>query len=213
MKNILCYGDSNTWGYTPGTKLRYPENVRWTGVAQTILGSEYRLIEEAISGRTTVFDDPFHEYWNGKTALGYAILASYPLDLMIIFLGTNDLKYVNAADSARGLATLLHYAKNASTMYASFTPAYENDAKVLVVSPITLHRDIEKLNPGSSLSHAYEESTRLAEAYKKVADEAGAYFLDAAEYAYPSDIDGVHLTPEGHKAIGTAIANKISEIL
>ena len=69
MYRILCYGDSNTWGYNAETGDRFPDNVRWTGVLQNLLGPAFRVLEEGQPGRTTVWDDPIEEHRNGKTAL------------------------------------------------------------------------------------------------------------------------------------------------
>ena len=83
-KNILCYGDSNTWGYTPGTGQRYPASVRWTGVMKKALGEGYHICEDGLNGRTTSFDFPWSECKNGQTGLSYALLSQKPLDLLII---------------------------------------------------------------------------------------------------------------------------------
>ena len=92
MKNILCYGDSNTWGYIPGGKGRYEYAVRWTGAAQRLLGDGYRIIEEGLNGRTTVFDSPFDgSVLNGKSHLMCCLMSHAPLDAVVIMLGTNDL--------------------------------------------------------------------------------------------------------------------------
>ncbi len=92
MRRILCYGDSNTWGYDAAADDRFPEEVRWTGVLQQLLGEGFRVIEEGQPGRTTVWDDPIEEHRNGKTAL-YSVLESQsPVDLVVLMLGTNDLK-------------------------------------------------------------------------------------------------------------------------
>ena len=93
MWEILCYGDSNTWGYNPSTKERYDRYERWTGILQFTLGDEYHVIEEGLNGRTTVWDEPIEgEYKNGKTYLVSCLESHKPLDLVIIMLGTNDLK-------------------------------------------------------------------------------------------------------------------------
>ena len=95
MKRVLCYGDSNTWGYVPGLGVRHPEDVRWTGVAAKLLGPDYRIIEEGMNGRTTAFDDPYYDFRNGKRGLGYALCAHAPLDLIVVGLGSNDLKFTD----------------------------------------------------------------------------------------------------------------------
>ena len=89
MKTILCYGDSNTWGLNPETLTRYAPDVRWPGILKQELGSDYAIIEEGLSGRTTVWDDPLEGYKNGKTYLSPCLNSHKPLDLVIIMLGTN----------------------------------------------------------------------------------------------------------------------------
>ena len=98
MKNILCFGDSNTWGYDPNqgyTKQRYSIDERWTGVLQKKLGDEYRIIEEGLNGRTTLrnldLGDPNAPFLSGREALPMIMSTHKPLDLVMIMLGTNDL--------------------------------------------------------------------------------------------------------------------------
>ena len=110
MKTVLCYGDSNTWGYDPWTRLRYPPSVRWTGVLAERLGPVYRVVEEGLNGRTTRWDDPMEPGRNGQMYLGPCIESHAPLDLIVVMLGTNDLKRrfnltsSDIAESAAGLA-------------------------------------------------------------------------------------------------------------
>ena len=110
MRTILCYGDSNTWGYDPETGERFPEDVRWPGVLRTKLGDDYRVIEEGLSGRTTVWDDPIEGvHKNGRTYLGPCLESHKPVDLVTLMLGTNDLKTrfgSSASDIAQGAAQL-----------------------------------------------------------------------------------------------------------
>ena len=107
-KSILCYGDSNTWGYIPDVGRRFPEDIRWTGILQNLLGSTYEVIENGLVGRTTVFDDPYGPCRNGLASLDCALLSSAPLDLVSLALGTNDLKFTDAFGSRRGAGRLLH---------------------------------------------------------------------------------------------------------
>jgi lysophospholipase L1-like esterase len=96
MKTILCYGDSNTWGAVPLQSLelieRFGRSERWTGVLQRELGQAYEVIAEGCNGRTTVWEDPIEGYKNGKEYLIPCLDSHQPLDLVIIMLGTNDLK-------------------------------------------------------------------------------------------------------------------------
>ena len=89
MKRILCFGDSNAWGHVPARGTRYPYDVRWPGVAAGILGPGYQIVEDSISGRTTVYEDPKLAKRCGLTSLGYSLVAHLPVDLVIIALGSN----------------------------------------------------------------------------------------------------------------------------
>ena len=100
MKTILCYGDSNTYGYDPSNGFRYPKNVRWTGVLADLLGPEFTVIEEGCNGRTTVFDDPLEGWKNGLDYLKPCLNSHKPIDLVILMLGSNDLKDIFHASAA-----------------------------------------------------------------------------------------------------------------
>lgn len=213
MKRILCYGDSNTWGHIPCAGTRYPENIRWTGVASERLGAGYTIVEEGLNGRTTTFDDYYVEYRNGRKGLGYALCAHAPIDLIVVSLGTNDLKYTNAVGSYKGLDELLRLIENADANFpAAISKIFPNGTKILVVSPIHLHPDIATLRPESSIVDKYEESTKFAEYFRRIADAHGAYFLDASLYAKASVKDCVHMEGDSHRALGIAIAAKVKEI-
>ena len=110
MKTILCYGDSNTYGYDPSCGLRYPENIRWTGRLAKILGSEYKIVEEGCNGRTTIFDDPIEGWKNGRDYLRPCLNSHKPVDIVIMMLGSNDMKemfHASAEDIAYGAETLV----------------------------------------------------------------------------------------------------------
>lgn len=92
MRSIMCYGDSNTWGYNPATGSRFSRDGRWTGVLRQELSDGYEIIEEGLNGRTTVWNDPIEGYKNGKEQLIPCLETNKPLDMVIIMLGTNDLK-------------------------------------------------------------------------------------------------------------------------
>lgn len=212
MKNILCYGDSNTWGTIPVKATRYNKNVRWPGVASEILGDEYNLIEDAIVGRTTIFDDPFISCRNGMKNLGYSLLAHMPLDMVIVFLGSNDLKYTDAAGSARGAARIIELIKKADAVYDSTAPMFPNGLKILLISPTELNEHFPEVRPEHMLAGMVHESTLLSETFRAVAESKGVHFLAAADFVKPGPEDCIHLSPESHKTLGTAIAEKTKEI-
>src|SRR5689334_3492791 len=98
-RTILCYGDSNTWGYVPQdftdkniTISRYPFDKRWPGILQSILGRNYHVIEEGLNSRTTNLDYHIPPDRNGKNYLAPCLYSHAPVDLIILALGTNDLK-------------------------------------------------------------------------------------------------------------------------
>ena len=105
MKTILCYGDSNTWGYIPGNLGRYSRGQCWAGVMQAIIG-EFCVIEEGLCGRYTVHDEPYRQGRSGASLLQSILESHKPVDLLMLFLGTNDIlhfKELGAFDVARGV--------------------------------------------------------------------------------------------------------------
>lgn len=213
-KRILCYGDSNTWGYIPGTGERYDAETRWTQVLAKELGKDYVIIEEGLSGRTTVWDDPYVPGCrNGRDGLPYALLSARPLDLVIIMLGTNDLPHTGAYGYSRGLSDIVRRTLHAEVFYKDNSRIFPQGPKVLLLSPITLHPDIARIRPESPSRDKYGESCRFAEYTEKIAEEFSLPWMDAAQYACASPVDGLHMPPESHIALGKAVAQKVRQIL
>ncbi len=218
MKNnnkirIVCFGDSNTWGYNPENKKRFDDDIRWTGRLQNMLGNRYQVVECGINGRTTVFDEPFRGFRSGNSGIGYSLLESSPLDLLIISLGTNDLKYVNPASMGRAMRQLLRTAKHSGLWNTFNSSVFRGKENILVVSPIPLGADLDERFPNSVLYGKYELSLRFAEIYRPICDEYGVEFLDAAQYAAPSETDCIHMDADSHRALAEAIYEKVLEIL
>lgn len=213
-KRVLCYGDSNTWGYTPGTCQRYPEDVRWTGICQKLLGDDYIILEDGMNGRTTVIDDPIEpNYLCGLKGLDFALMAQKPLDLVVVMLGSNDLKFTNAATAARGAAEIVRRIMNANSIYAASSPVLRNGPRVLLIAPIGIHPCAVERLPLVIPPGATEEAARFPALFEQVATLRGCHFLNAQAFAEPSTVDGIHMTLESHAALGTAVADKIREIL
>lgn len=207
---VLCYGDSNTWGYIAGTAERREE--RWTAVCQRILGEDYTVIENGLNGRTTVYDDPFNDYLNGKKSLGYTLISQKPIDLAVVMLGSNDLKYTGAVGAVTGADEIVRMLLNANEIYRVSQPVFPKGAKVLVLAPPLIDPALDTLRPDSTLAGTSAESERFAALYSQMAKNRGAYFLDAALYTKPSDVDCVHIDAESHVRLGKAVAEKILEI-
>ena len=206
-KRILCYGDSNTWGAIPGgdETTRYTENVRWTGVLQSVLGNDYRIIEEGYCGRTTVFDDVVENRVNGLTYFAQCIASQSPLDLIIIMLGTNDLKFSHTPEYvAKSMEVLLEMAYNPYSWERQKCP------RVLLIAPPKLSENIRSsCFCGMFTEESVQISGRIGKLYKKLAEKWECDFLDAAEFVKASPVDCVHLEREGHKILAKAVAEKI----
>ncbi len=212
MKQILCYGDSNTWGFIPGRGQRYPRNIRWTGILADRLGEGYQIIEAGLNGRTTVYDDPFNPDLNGLKGLTMVLAQSAPVDLVILCLGTNDLKFQPAVQAARGVGKLIETCRKANDLLGM--EVLKKDAKILVISPIVMAADYVQRNPFTSFRpDAPAESRKFPEAMRHFAHIYGAEYLDAAQVAVPSPGEGVHMEPESHAALAEAIYQKVLEIL
>jgi lysophospholipase L1-like esterase len=207
MKRILCYGDSNTWGWDPATAGRFPRDVRWPGVMAAALGAGYEVIEEGLNGRTTVFDDPTNDYRNGRHYLIPCLETHRPLDLVIVFLGVNDLKVrfgLSPVDIADGAALLVSLVRASDAGIAGAPP------RVLLVAPPPVGKltDFVELFEGAG-----EKSLRLAPAYRRVADKAGCTFFDAGAVIVSSDIDGIHLEASEHAKLGEALADAVRALI
>lgn len=204
MKTILCYGDSNTHGYNPASQDRFPPDVRWTGVLVCELGTGYRVIEEGLNGRTTVWEDPIEEGRCGKTYLGPCLLSHQPIDLVVLMLGTNDLKRRFAApvgDIARGISMLINMIQWSETGPEGRPP------RVLLMSPPPLTRLSEYSDTFGR--EGVEKSKLLAGAFRLAAEEYGCDFLDAGQVIEASDIDGLHFEADAHHRLGLAVAARI----
>lgn len=201
MIHILCFGDSNTYGYKPDGTGRFDENTRWTGLLQKKLGTEFRVIEEGLCGRTTVFQDEFREGRRGVDAIGTIVETHNPIDVLIIMLGTNDCKSRYGASAgiiAKGLEQIIVKAREKSSQ----------KFKLLVISPIHLGKGVgdEAFDPEFD-SDSERVSLNLAKEYKKVSEANDVLFLDASTYATPSSIDREHMDEAGHQALADGIFN------
>ncbi len=204
MKNILCYGDSNTWGYVPGTGQRYAHDLRWPGVLQDALGTAYRVIEEGLNARTTVLDDPTRGPGrNGLTYLAPCLASHAPLDMVILLLGTNDLKHrfgLSAYDVAVNIAALLGVVRQSDCGPDANAPP------MMLLSP-------PHIGPLSKLKELFAgaeaKARELAGHYAEAALQSGAQFLDTAEFVTASPVDGVHWEADQHAALGNHLARML----
>ena len=204
---ILCYGDSNTFGSQPeGLGQRYSDEVRWSGVLQERLGSEFQVFVEGLPGRTTVWDDPIEPYRNGSAYLTPCLWSQAPLDLVIVLLGTNDLKQrfsATAQDIANGAGRLVGMIQQSGAGRNGTAP------RVLLLSP-ALPGKLTALR--EMFTGAEQKAPRLAAFFQQVADLYGCECLDLALHIRSSDRDGIHLEPEEHAKLGQIVADKVKSL-
>lgn len=227
-KNILCFGDSNTYGYCTdpndsetGHLCRFSENERWTSLLQKKLGDDFLVIEEGLNGRTTVFEDPFEDGLSGRNRLLPTLEKHKLLDLLIIMLGTNDTKSyfsAEASDIARGMEQLVELAKGESV--------WAGESKILVISPPAMPKDeYNGLFYSTMGEKCVEKSQELANLYEvmveKQSQTSSCYFVNADSFADGNraigslfnKIDFMHLTMEGHEKFANGLAPIIKNIL
>lgn len=209
-KHIVCFGDSNTHGYRASDNGRYDENERWTCLLGKMLGPDYLIIEEGLSGRTTCYEDPIHEGLSGLSYIYPCLMSHEPVDLLIIMLGTNDTKErfaSSAACIALGLKRLI--AK------AMATDCWAGKPNILVVTPKSIEKEYENTHVFATMGKGCaEKSEQLSEEYKKIAEMMGVHYFDANTVVKQySRIDYMHLDEEGHKALAEALARLIPAIV
>jgi lysophospholipase L1-like esterase len=207
-KHVLCYGDSVSWGIVPGTRQRHPYEKRWTGMLQGLLGPGVRVVEECLNGRTTAWDDPFRPQRNGRDLLLPILHSHAPIDLVILFLGTNDLQSVygvGAYESSLGAGALVDIVQGCRAEPMEVPP------QVLLVAPPRIVCPCGAME--EKFRGAAEKSAQFSRCYRRVADERGCFFLDAAELIAPSAVDGVHLDESQHRQFGAGIHRPVLEIL
>ncbi|MBV6323545.1 SGNH/GDSL hydrolase family protein [Duganella sp. HSC-15S17] len=197
-----------SWGIIPGTRQRHPHDRRWTGILQQLLGDDIRVIEECLNGRTTVWNDPFRPGRNGKDLLLPILHSHAPIDLVIIFVGTNDLQAiygVGAYESSLGAGVLVDIVQGCRAEPMLVAP------QVLLLAPPRIGKlggtMVEKFHG------AEEKSSHFTRCYARIAEERGCSFIDAAEFIQPSDVDGVHLDELQHRQLAAALHHRVLAIL
>lgn len=202
MKTVLCFGDSITWGFDPEGSGRHAFEDRWPSVLASALGEGVTVIAEGLNGRTTGYDDHLADCdRNGVKNLPTLLHTHQPLDLVVIMLGTNDMKpaIAGTAYAARaGIQRLVGLIRHHEYSFDYDAP------DILIVSPPPL---CETADPvfSAMFRGAIEESSMLASLYRDLADDLGCGFFDAGSVARTSPIDGVHLNAEGTRAIGRGL--------
>ena len=207
MKQILAFGDSNTWGLVPGSKTRerYPWGVRWTSLLQEKY-SDVHIAEEGLCGRTTVFEDELRPGRKGSKTLEPLIESQYPIDGAILMLGTNDCKtYYHASPYVigKGIERCLDILEK-----------YVAPENILLISPMELGADVWKPEKDPEFGERSVETSReLKSIYSDIAKRRGTEFLAASDYVKASTVDDEHMDEEGHKVFAEAVYRKLTAVI
>lgn len=208
VQRILCYGDSNTWGWVPGSQgtQRYSVDERWPGMLQSLLGDGYQVIEDGLGARTTMFDDPRPEFpgRNGLQTLPAVLKVNWPLEIVILMLGTTDTKEMINATSQRigqGMQKLVQMVKSLKSSALSAKP------KILIIVPPIVDETAEfalTLFKGGTA-----KGKELVEVYKNIAAEEQVNYLDPTNEVRVDRTDGVHLNAEAHRKLAELIYRQL----
>lgn len=199
---ILCFGDSNTWGSIPDKSERFPADKRWTGVLQKELGDNYEIIEEGLSARTTNIDDVEHlsELRNGAKYLIPCLNSQIPLDYVVLFLGTNDLKarYNKSPEQiVEGVEELIKIILHMEYIHETIHP------KIILIAPPLINDNEESLR--GKFSGAEAKSKLLGQLYSDLASKYDLPFIDLSKMFPPMG----HLKESVHQTLGELIAKNI----
>ncbi len=207
MKQILAFGDSNTWGLVPGSHPheRYPWGIRWTSLLQE-KSEDIRVAEEGLCGRTTVFEDGLRPGRKAVASLDPLLESHYPLDGAILMLGTNDCKsFYNASAYVigKGIEKCLDILEK-----------YVEPEKILLISPMALGEDVWRPEKDPEFNgNSVVTSKELKQVYQDIAKRRGTAFLAASDVVTASTIDDEHMDEEGHRIFAEAVHKKLEAII
>ncbi len=202
MKKIICYGDSNTFGFNPENGTRYGLDYRWTSLLSGIVGEEYLVVEEGLNNRTGFFVNSDGLRQSGEKYLPVCLQNHKNFDIFILALGTNDLQYQFRIDESKAIDGL----KKLIAIIKSFN----SKSRIIVVPPVIL--DERVLN--GRFSHQFNQdsinaSKWIQSVYEKVVKSENCELLDVNKVVSVSDVDGLHFDKQSHKVIAQVAAECI----
>jgi lysophospholipase L1-like esterase len=221
-KRILVYGDSNAWGWIPGNHKagasRYGDNVRWPGVLQKHLGKHYVIEVDALPGRTLNADYPRPtatlkpEEFNGEKTLPLSLAIHTPLDLVIIVLGTNDIRddlHRSELEISEGLAALIDSVKkNARGIFTNYP-----QPQILIVTPAPVTPLSYRFEPTLFSQTAEAKSKHLFDLYCKVAKPFNIPVINASQFIQTDGADGIHYSQQAHDQLGKKLTQVVQKLL
>ena len=217
-KSVLCFGDSNTWGFIPGRfnpktlyMERYGIGIRWPSVMGKILGEKYHVIEEGLNGRTTNIEYPDIEGRSGTSYIIPCLYSHSPLDIVILQLGVNDLKIIfnrGIRDIRDGIIEIIDLIQN-----SIYGPNMQSAPQILLVAPPPLeHEGYKDADNILIFSGGMEKSLQFHRCFYDIAENKNCHYLNLAEHVRYSHLDGLHLDENGHKKTGEILSAQIKKI-
>lgn len=204
MKRILCYGDSNTWGYISGSDhLRYNSNERWTKLLQKNLGQDFEIIEEGLNSRTLCSNDnrPGKEGRNGFEYLKPCMDSHDKFDTIVIMLGTNELKH-DFNNTPEDIVEMLDKYVNFIQNYKSQIDKTSPD---IIISGLPLVKEnTDYSRKEDKYKGAAEKSKKLNILLEKYCKNKHITYLNNDDLTV--GVDGVHLTKESHSALALRLS-------
>jgi lysophospholipase L1-like esterase len=203
MKKILCYGDSNTFGFNPSDGSRFDNKTRWTALLQEILGTEYEVINEGMCDRTGFTNNPKGFDFSAQRHFPKMITKLKDIDLLILAIGTNDLQFkydLTIHQFENGLEKLIVMAK-------------DNVRRIILIPPVILSDNVLEGNFNFQFnSTSIVKSKKVGKIYRKLSNLYGLDYFDLNNFVKPSNVDGLHYDSEGHNIISTKLSDYIKSI-
>lgn len=206
MKKILCFGDSNTWGFNPKNGEQFSQGVRWTSILkEQLIEENIEIIEEGLCGRTTIFHDRIRPNRKGIDTLNEIFERNTKIDAVVIMLGTNDCKahlHNSAKDITKGMEDCI-----------KIILKYVSPQNVILISPILLGKHVWKKEFDPEFNKkSVVVSKSLKENYRSLANKKGIHFLPGSDIVSPSEEDQEHMDEVGHALFAVAVREKIKQL-
>lgn len=200
MKTILCYGDSNTFGFNPENGKRFDENSRWSGILKSEL-KKFEIIEQGLNNRTAIVENFNAIEYDASRHLP-KILDVLNIDILLLAIGANDYQFQYSIDEFSfeiEYKKIIHFAK------------LKNIEVVIIPPPIIGDEILNSWFSSLFNEKSVEKSKKFNFIYKKIAQELNCKFFDFNDFIKPSNIDGLHYTKESHKLIAQNLKLFIEE--
>lgn len=211
-KRILCYGDSNTWGYISGSNhQRYGSTERYPKILAKLLGSNFEIIEEGLNSRTLISEDkrPGKEGKNGYNYLIPCLDTHDPLDLVVLMLGTNELKFAYQKTPEEIGVVLENFF--ITTILNRKSQITKKTPKLLLIAPPIDNENTTYCKENNKYLNASKKSQELNQIYENLAHKYHCHYI--SNVGLETGVDGIHLTKESHNLLANKIQKEIEEMI